>query len=193
MAGKVERTFAIVKTVCCRSTLEATSTIASFKTASLRFIIRERISIAFTASDRLKFSSHFAKSVKREKLVYFCLIPFLSSTDIRQVLKIGLRYKSTAKLQINILSRKCYIIIIIIIIIIHHHHHHHHHLFAFMWITDFRKAYSRLLGEETSGNHQAYRRGHLEITILNKNKGCEGVRQELTQKTILIKTLALCS
>ena len=72
-------------------------------------------------------------------------------------------------------------------------HHHHHHLFAFMWITDFKKAYSRLLGEETSGNHQAYRRGHLEITILNKNKGCEGVRQELTQKTILIKTLALCS
>ena len=71
--------------------------------------------------------------------------------------------------------------------------HHHHHLFAFMWITDFKKAYSRLLGEETSGNHQAYRRGHLEITILNKNKGCEGVRQELTQKTILIKTLALCS
>ena len=69
---------------------------------------------------------------------------------------------------------------------------HHHHLFAFMQITDFKKAYSRLLGEETSGNHQAYRRGHLEITILNKNKGCEGVRQELTQKTILIKTLALC-
>ena len=118
MAGKVERTFAVVKTVCCRSTLEATSTIASFKPASLRFIIRERISIAFTASDRLKFSSHFAKSVKREKLVYFCLIPSLSSTDIRQVLKIGLRYKSTAKLQINILSRKCYIIIIIMIIII---------------------------------------------------------------------------
>ena len=33
---------------------------------------------------------------------------------------------------------------------------HHHHLFAFMCITDFKKAYSRLLGEETSGNHQAY-------------------------------------
>ena len=46
--------------------------------------------------------------------------------------------------------------------------HHHHHLFAFMCITNFKKAYSRLLGEETSGNHQAYRRGHLEITILNK-------------------------
>ena len=25
-----------------------------------------------------------------------------------------------------------------------------------------------LLGEETSGNHQAYRRGHLDITILNE-------------------------
>ena len=30
------------------------------------------------------------------------------------------------------------------------------------------KIYSKLLGEETSGNHQAYRRGHLYITILNK-------------------------
>ena len=30
------------------------------------------------------------------------------------------------------------------------------------------KIYRRLLGEETSGNHQAYRRGHLYITILNK-------------------------
>ena len=29
--------------------------------------------------------------------------------------------------------------------------------------------YSRLLGEESSGNHQAYRRGHLDITILNEN------------------------
>ena len=26
--------------------------------------------------------------------------------------------------------------------------------------------YNRLLGEETSRNHQAYRRGHLDITIL---------------------------
>ena len=25
-----------------------------------------------------------------------------------------------------------------------------------------------LLGEETSGNHQAYRRGHPDITILNE-------------------------
>ena len=25
-----------------------------------------------------------------------------------------------------------------------------------------------LLGEEISGNHQAYRRGHLDITILNE-------------------------
>ena len=25
-----------------------------------------------------------------------------------------------------------------------------------------------LLGKETSGNHQAYRRGHLDITILNE-------------------------
>ena len=25
-----------------------------------------------------------------------------------------------------------------------------------------------LLGQETSGNHQAYRRGHLDITILNE-------------------------
>ena len=40
-----------------------------------------------------------------------------------------------------------------------------------------------LLGEETSGNHQAYRRGHPDITILNEIiKGCEGVRQKLTQK-----------
>ena len=39
-----------------------------------------------------------------------------------------------------------------------------------------------LLGEETSGNHQAYRRGHPDITILNEIiKGCEGVRQKLTQ------------
>ena len=37
-----------------------------------------------------------------------------------------------------------------------------------MCITDFKKAYSRLLGEETSGNHQAYKRGHLDIKILNK-------------------------
>ena len=40
-------------------------------------------------------------------------------------------------------------------------------LFAFMCTTK-KKTYSKLLGEETSGNHQAYRRGHLDITILNK-------------------------
>ena len=34
----------------------------------------------------------------------------------------------------------------------------------------FKQIYSRLLGEETSGNHQAYRRGHLDITISNKIK-----------------------
>ena len=27
-----------------------------------------------------------------------------------------------------------------------------------------------LLGEETSGNHQAYRRGHLDITISQRNR-----------------------
>ena len=27
-----------------------------------------------------------------------------------------------------------------------------------------------LLGEKTSGNHQAYRRGHLDITIFNEIK-----------------------
>ena len=38
-----------------------------------------------------------------------------------------------------------------------------------------------LLGEETSENHQAYRRGYLDITISNDgDKGCEGVRQKLT-------------
>ena len=30
-----------------------------------------------------------------------------------------------------------------------------------------------LLGEETSGNHQAYRRGHLDITILNEIKAAK--------------------
>jgi len=43
-------------------------------------------------------------------------------------------------------KRKKKIIIIIIIIII----------------------YGKLLGEETSRNHKAYRRGHLDITILSK-------------------------
>ena len=33
--------------------------------------------------------------------------------------------------------------------------------------TSYHGIYSRL-GEETSGNHQAYGRGHLNITILNK-------------------------
>ena len=33
---------------------------------------------------------------------------------------------------------------------------------------NFKDIYSMLLGEETSGNHQAYRRGHLDITILNE-------------------------
>ena len=31
-----------------------------------------------------------------------------------------------------------------------------------------KTVYSKLLGEETSRNHQAYRRGHLDITILDK-------------------------
>ena len=35
-------------------------------------------------------------------------------------------------------------------------------------ITNFKDIYSMLLGEETSGNHHAYRRGHLDITILNE-------------------------
>ena len=32
-----------------------------------------------------------------------------------------------------------------------------------------------LLGQETSGNHQAYSRGHLDITILNKIRAAKGV------------------
>ena len=35
-------------------------------------------------------------------------------------------------------------------------------------MTNFKDIYSMLLGEETSGNHQAYRRGYLDITILNE-------------------------
>ena len=35
-------------------------------------------------------------------------------------------------------------------------------------ITKIKNTACRLLGEETSGNHQAYRRGHLDITILNE-------------------------
>ena len=46
---------------------------------------------------------------------------------------------------------------------------HHHHLFAFT----YNKNYSRLLGEETSENHQAYRRGHFDITILNEIKAAK--------------------
>ena len=30
-----------------------------------------------------------------------------------------------------------------------------------------------MLGEETSENHQAYRRGHLDITILNEIKAAK--------------------
>ena len=37
-----------------------------------------------------------------------------------------------------------------------------------MIITITITIYSKLLGEETSRNPQAYRRGHLDITILNK-------------------------
>ena len=35
-------------------------------------------------------------------------------------------------------------------------------------MTNFEDIYSMLLGVETSGNHQAYRRGYLNITILNE-------------------------
>ena len=46
-----------------------------------------------------------------------------------------------------------------------------------------------LLGEKTSGNHQAYRRGHLDITIL---KGLRRSAAETNSATVLIKTVALC-
>ena len=49
-----------------------------------------------------------------------------------------------------------------------HHHHHHHHIYLPYRITNFKDIDSMLLDEETSGNHQAYRRGHLDITILNE-------------------------
>ena len=39
--------------------------------------------------------------------------------------------------------------------------HHHHQIYLPYRITNFKDIYSMLLGEETSGNHQAYRRGHL--------------------------------
>ena len=39
-----------------------------------------------------------------------------------------------------------------------------HHLFAIILTIIFLE-YSMLLGEETSRNHQAYRRGHLDVTI----------------------------
>ena len=45
---------------------------------------------------------------------------------------------------------------------------HHHHIYLPWCITNFKDIYSMLLGDETSGNHQAYRRGHLDITILNE-------------------------
>ena len=52
-----------------------------------------------------------------------------------------------------------------------HHHHHHHHLLAFSVETNF-KGYSKLLGEETSRNHQAYRRGHLLPRHHNTIRDC---------------------
>ena len=45
---------------------------------------------------------------------------------------------------------------------------HHHHIYLPYCKINFKDIYSMLLGEETSGNHQAYRRGHLDITILNE-------------------------
>ena len=47
-------------------------------------------------------------------------------------------------------------------------HHHHHHIYLPYCKINFKNIYSMLLGEETSGNHQAYRRDHLDITILNE-------------------------
>ena len=49
-----------------------------------------------------------------------------------------------------------------------------------------------LLGEETSGNHQAYRRGHLDITILNeiraaKECGRKQIRNYLNKNTLFLK------
>ena len=48
-----------------------------------------------------------------------------------------------------------------------------------------------LLGDETSGNHQAYGRGHPDITILNEIRAAKECA-ETNSETILIKTLALC-
>ena len=39
-------------------------------------------------------------------------------------------------------------------------------IYLLAFVTTNFTGYSRLLGEETSRNHQAYRRGHLDITIL---------------------------
>ena len=47
-----------------------------------------------------------------------------------------------------------------------------------------------LLGEETSGNHQASSRGHPDITILNETR-LRRSAAEPNSETILIKTLAL--
>ena len=48
-----------------------------------------------------------------------------------------------------------------------------------------------LLAEETSGNHQAYWRGHPDITILNEIRAAKGCGRNyfLIKKK---KTLALC-
>ena len=39
-----------------------------------------------------------------------------------------------------------------------------------------------LLGKETSGNHQAYRRGHLDITILNKIRAAKECGRNYVRK-----------
>ena len=62
--------------------------------------------------------------------------------------------------KIVVFQRKIYYWLQRIIIII---------TFILPWcITNFKDIYSMLLGEETSENHQAYKRGHLDITILNE-------------------------
>ena len=50
-----------------------------------------------------------------------------------------------------------------------------------------------LLAEETSGNHQAYWRGHPDITILNEIRAAKGCgRNYFFNNNNKKKTLALC-
>ena len=57
----------------------------------------------------------------------------------------------------------------------HHHHHHNFHLLAF-FLTTKLSGYSRLLGEETSRNHQVYKERPPRHHNIIRNKGYEEVR-----------------